>query len=139
MRAFLVLTTGPAMLAGASIRGRARGVEGSAGRAVPAEPQEPGVIIAYQGEPGAYSEAAALQYGGPDTETLPCKTFDDVFEAVAEQQGDARRRAARELDRRHHPPQLRPAARARPSRSPARWRSTSCTACRRCPARRSTT
>ena len=38
--------------------------------------------LAYQGEPGAYSEAAALQYGGPDAETLPCKAFDDVFEAV---------------------------------------------------------
>jgi arogenate/prephenate dehydratase len=38
--------------------------------------------VAYQGEPGAYSEAAALQYGGPGVETLPCKTFDEVFEAV---------------------------------------------------------
>ena len=38
--------------------------------------------LAYQGEPGAYSEAAALQFGGPQVETLPCKAFDDVFEAV---------------------------------------------------------
>ena len=38
--------------------------------------------LAYQGEPGAYSEAAALIYGGPQAETLPCKSFDDVFEAV---------------------------------------------------------
>ncbi len=41
------------------------------------------MIIAYQGEPGAYSEAAALRHGGPGTETLPCKSFDDVFDAVA--------------------------------------------------------
>jgi prephenate dehydratase len=40
------------------------------------------VRLAYQGEPGAYSEAAALQYGGAHAETLPCKAFDDVFEAV---------------------------------------------------------
>jgi arogenate/prephenate dehydratase len=40
------------------------------------------VRLAYQGEPGAYSEAASLAYGGPQVETLPCKTFDDVFEAV---------------------------------------------------------
>ena len=38
--------------------------------------------LAYQGEPGAYSEAAALQFGGTHAETLPCKAFDDVFEAV---------------------------------------------------------
>ena len=38
--------------------------------------------LAYQGEPGAYSEAAALLYGGSQVETMPCKTFDDVFEAV---------------------------------------------------------
>jgi len=40
------------------------------------------VRLAYQGEPGAYSEAAALQFGGPTAETLPCKSFDEVFEAV---------------------------------------------------------
>jgi len=38
--------------------------------------------LAYQGEPGAYSEAAALQFAGPQAETLPCKSFDDVFDAV---------------------------------------------------------
>jgi len=40
------------------------------------------VRLAYQGEPGAYSEAAALVYGGPQVETMPCKSFDEVFEAV---------------------------------------------------------
>ena len=37
--------------------------------------------IAYQGEPGAYSEAAALKFK-PDAETVPCTAFEDVFEAV---------------------------------------------------------
>jgi prephenate dehydratase len=44
------------------------------------------VRLAFQGEPGAYSEAAALVYGGPNVETLPCKAFDDVFEAVVKRQ-----------------------------------------------------
>jgi prephenate dehydratase len=39
------------------------------------------VRLAYQGEPGAYSEAAARLFS-PHAETLPCKTFDEVFEAV---------------------------------------------------------
>ena len=39
--------------------------------------------LAYQGEPGAYSEAAALRYS-PHAETLPCKTFDEVFAAVVQ-------------------------------------------------------
>jgi prephenate dehydratase len=43
------------------------------------------VRLAYQGEPGANSEAAALLYGGADVETLPCKSFDDVFAAVVAQ------------------------------------------------------
>lgn len=43
MRGFLVLATGPAMLAGASIRARARGVEDTPPEAQPSapEPQEP--------------------------------------------------------------------------------------------------
>ena len=39
--------------------------------------------LAYQGEPGAYSEAAARLFS-PHTETLPCKTFDEVFDAVVD-------------------------------------------------------
>jgi prephenate dehydratase len=37
--------------------------------------------IAYQGEPGAFSEAAARQIA-PDAQLVPCRTFEDVFEAV---------------------------------------------------------
>jgi arogenate/prephenate dehydratase len=39
------------------------------------------VRIAYQGEPGAYSEAAALRFR-PDADVMPCPAFEDVFEAV---------------------------------------------------------
>lgn len=39
------------------------------------------VRIAYQGEPGAFSEAASRQLA-PDADLAPCKSFEDVFAAV---------------------------------------------------------
>jgi prephenate dehydratase len=38
---------------------------------------------AFQGEPGAYSELAAIEYFGADVVTVPCQTFDEVFHAVS--------------------------------------------------------
>lgn len=38
--------------------------------------------VAYQGEPGAYSEEAALEALGETIQTVPCPRFEDVFEAV---------------------------------------------------------
>lgn len=40
------------------------------------------IIVAFQGEPGAYSEEAARQYFGKGVETLPCRSFADIFDAL---------------------------------------------------------
>jgi prephenate dehydratase len=39
------------------------------------------VKIAYQGEPGAFSEAAARRIA-PDAHFIPCKSFEEVFDSV---------------------------------------------------------
>ena len=45
--------------------------------------EDPATVIAFQGAPGAYSEAACVaRY--PAMTTLPCKTFSDTFAAVAD-------------------------------------------------------
>ena len=44
--------------------------------------------IAFQGEPGAYSEQAVFNYFG-DVETLPCESFDVVFDSVVSGASDA--------------------------------------------------
>jgi len=45
----------------------------------------PQIQVAFQGEPGAYSELAAIEYFGKDILTLPCYSFNDVYEAVNQQ------------------------------------------------------
>ncbi|MEJ2600386.1 MAG: prephenate dehydratase [Anaerolineales bacterium] len=46
--------------------------------------EKPEMIVAFQGEPGAYSEQAALEHLGEEITTLPCRAFEDVFAAVSE-------------------------------------------------------
>lgn len=38
--------------------------------------------IAFQGEPGAYSELAAYEHFGSEIHTLPCDSFDSVYESL---------------------------------------------------------
>jgi chorismate mutase / prephenate dehydratase len=38
--------------------------------------------VAFQGEHGSFSEAAALGILGEDCETVPCQTFDDLYKAI---------------------------------------------------------
>ena len=45
--------------------------------------------VAFQGEPGAFSEAAAVQLLGEWVTTVPCPTFDAAFGAVPEGSADA--------------------------------------------------
>jgi prephenate dehydratase len=40
--------------------------------------------VAYQGEPGAYSEQAAFDFFGPQASPQPEQTFDAVFAAVTD-------------------------------------------------------
>jgi len=45
--------------------------------------------VAFQGEPGAFSEAAAVQLLGDEIRTVPRTTFDATFQAIAEGAADA--------------------------------------------------
>jgi prephenate dehydratase len=45
--------------------------------------------VAFQGEPGAFSEAAAVQLLGPAITIVPRPTFDAVFRAIADGAADA--------------------------------------------------
>ena len=48
-----------------------------------------GMVVAFQGEIGAYSEDAAFRFFGPSIQAKPCKSLDDVFKAV--EQGEVQR------------------------------------------------
>jgi prephenate dehydratase len=39
--------------------------------------------VAYQGERGAFSQDAARKLLGPDIETMPCRVFEEIFDAVS--------------------------------------------------------
>lgn len=41
-------------------------------------------LIAFQGEPGAYSEQAIREHFGATTKSLPCRSFEEIFAAVRE-------------------------------------------------------
>lgn len=43
------------------------------------------MVVAFQGEPGAYSEQAIYAHFGPDTTTMPCRSFLEIFTAVHDQ------------------------------------------------------
>jgi prephenate dehydratase len=45
--------------------------------------------VAFQGEPGAYSEQAVFNYYGAEVETLPCESFDAVFESIVSGESDS--------------------------------------------------
>ena len=45
--------------------------------------------VAFQGEHGAFSEAAAIQLLGESINTVPRATFDSAFRAIAEGTADA--------------------------------------------------
>lgn len=46
------------------------------------------ISVAYQGERGAFSEAAAMRLLGREIEPVPCTSFDDMFAAVDEEAAD---------------------------------------------------
>lgn len=41
-----------------------------------------GVVVAFQGELGAYSEEAAFHFFGPSVKVKPCESLEDVFKVV---------------------------------------------------------
>jgi len=51
-------------------------------RIIAASKSVQGITVAFQGEPGAYSQQAAFNFFNPSVETKPCETLEDVFDTV---------------------------------------------------------
>ncbi len=51
-------------------------------KVVTVAPRPPRPVVAYQGEPGAYSEDAVAAFFGDRVDPMPCLSFPDAFEAV---------------------------------------------------------
>ena len=58
------------------------GIENIYRQIVAASRSNEGIVVAFQGEIGAYSEEAAFQFFGPSTMVKPCESLDDVFKVV---------------------------------------------------------
>ncbi len=52
------------------------------------EMNEEKIVVAYQGEPGAYSEQAIRLHFGVGVKTLPCRAFPDIFDLIHEEAAD---------------------------------------------------
>lgn len=50
--------------------------------------KQPEIVVAFQGEPGAYSQQAVRQHFGPGAATLPCRSFTAIFDAIHHGQAD---------------------------------------------------
>ena len=75
--------------------------------------ESPMTTVAYQGEPGAYSQEAIVQQFGPGVEALACHSFDEIFAAVEGGRAEPGAAARGELPGRLDQQRLRPAARPR--------------------------
>ena len=58
------------------------GIENIYRQIVAASRSNEGIVVAFQGEIGAYSEEAAFQFFGASIQVKPCESLDDVFKVV---------------------------------------------------------